>query len=275
MASPVDRVMVGRPSTEASSPKALNCKDPKTGVAQKCWNELHVDQYMKNWHKLNFPKTCKKGDDFSTCFGRLAVSGNDPQNCTSLASRNCKKLDPTDHYLAPEWFYGAYNSWAIHEFFVNWANATRKTAAKNPTVISTAATPVDFDSFAVAKTGGLSNIDVALNGLLTAAGNSPQNLAFRHILNKVAPTSKLTYKSTEDGIKTAKPTVAELVVKRLEEVLMFVETNLTGFLAMAANGTFSTSEVVTEVSLVSALVPDAGDIATVDDGAVEEVVGKM
>ncbi|KAL8814171.1 MAG: hypothetical protein Q9223_006584, partial [Gallowayella weberi] len=75
MASPVDPIRVGRPAVGASS-QTLNCKDPKTGIAQQCWNELKVGQYMKNWYKLNFPKTCKKGDDFSTCFGNLAVSGS-------------------------------------------------------------------------------------------------------------------------------------------------------------------------------------------------------
>ncbi|KAL8805966.1 MAG: hypothetical protein Q9182_001623 [Xanthomendoza sp. 2 TL-2023] len=163
----------------------------------------------------------------------------------------------------------------MHEFFLNWANATLKAAAQNPTVITTAATPQDIDTFSAAKTGGRSNIDVALNGLLTAAPKPPQNLALRHLLNTVAPKSSLTYNSAEIENATTKPTVAELVVQRLEEVLKFVETDLNGFLAMADNGAFSASEVVTEVSLVSALVPGAGEIARLNDGGVEGVVETM
>ncbi|KAL8803031.1 MAG: hypothetical protein Q9223_006395 [Gallowayella weberi] len=166
----------------------------------------------------------------------------------------------------------------MHEFFLNWANATLKATAQNATVITTAATPQDFDSFSAANAGGRSNIDVALNGLLTASAiNSPQELRLRHILNDVAPKSKLTYKSsTEEEIqKATKPTVAEMVVQRLEEVLRFVETDLDGFLAMADNGIFSTSKIVSEVSLVSSLVPGSGEIARLDDGGVEEVVATM
>ncbi|KAI4248802.1 MAG: hypothetical protein L6R40_000813 [Gallowayella cf. fulva] len=293
------------PVVQTSHPRPLDCKVPKTGIASKCWGELKADQYMQRWAKLNYPKTCKKGDDFSTCFNRLAAPGNGPQNCTSLASKHCNKLNPSQHFLSPQWFYGSYNSWAvpryrernahflyipfddqsltkprsktnapqnqtaIHAFLSNFANATRYLAAENPSSIAEVIAPVDIDSFTAASNVGLVNIDVALNGLLRSAPDSPQHTALQLlVIAETTPKSTLQYNSND--VANAKPSVAEIVVRRLEELLRYVETDLEAFLAMAKEGAFSVPEVVSEAALVKSWWPKAPGIVSLGDGEVVE-----
>ena len=111
IAAPVENTILvgqGKPSTPAGP---LKCTDPKTGTDPKCWNELKVDAYLKKWNHDNFPATCKKFTEWSTCFNVFAAPGNGPQNCTTINSNQCQKLDPAEHYLSPQWYYGSYNSW--------------------------------------------------------------------------------------------------------------------------------------------------------------------
>ncbi|KAL8780449.1 MAG: hypothetical protein Q9213_006461 [Squamulea squamosa] len=221
-------------------PELLSCKDPKTGIAQKCWDELKVGSYMLDWAKKNFPSTCKKGEDFSTCCNRFAAPANGPQDCTSLASED-----------------------SIHEFIVNWANATKYVATRNPSTIKIAATPEDIFGFIAARDNGTLKIDVALSGLITKGLiETPQRDMLHTTITSYAPKSNLAYNSNK--IETA--SVAELIVKRLDEVLTFDRV-----LAMAESGTFSTPEVVSEAILVKTWWPEAGEIASSCDG-VEEAV---
>lgn len=92
---------------EARAP--IKCDDPKTGIAPFCWNSLKVGDYMESWHKANVPKTCKKDEYWSVCFDRMATS-NFKQDCTGITS-SCEALDPKLHYLSPQWYYGAFNTW--------------------------------------------------------------------------------------------------------------------------------------------------------------------
>ena len=98
------------PLQQATSSSTVKCNDAKTGVAASCWTSLKVADYMTSWQQKNFPNACKEGEAWSICFDRLAVS-KAGQDCTEINSTKCEKFDPNQHYLSPQWYYGAYNTW--------------------------------------------------------------------------------------------------------------------------------------------------------------------
>ncbi|KAI4253883.1 MAG: hypothetical protein L6R42_007409 [Xanthoria sp. 1 TBL-2021] len=184
IAAPVENTTLvdqGRPSTP---PAPLKCTDPKTGTSAKCWTEVKVDEYMEEWHRKNFPAQCKSSD-WSTCFNVFAKPGNGLQNCTAIDSEQCQQLNPRQHFLSPQWYYGSYNSWwltkfqqhpAINKFFSGWSNAIKQVDAINPYVIHNASKPQGVDEFLAAKTTDKTiSIDLVLNNLITRAPSDPQN----------------------------------------------------------------------------------------------------
>ncbi|KAL8657306.1 MAG: hypothetical protein Q9226_002040 [Calogaya cf. arnoldii] len=238
IAAPVENtILVGqrKPSTPAGP---LKCTDPKTGTDPKCWNELKVDEYLEKWHHLNFPATCKNSTEWSTCFNLFVGPGNGPQNCTTTNYEQCQKLDPAEHYLSPQWYYGSYNSWSINQFFSGWVKAIRSVAKGEPSFLQEAAEPEGVDEFLAAKNLDKTvSIDLVLGNLITRAKSDPQNDALRAVLKTFKPNS---YK-LGDKTKSAKPDplLPFLLEKRLNETLYHVESNMTSFLAMATNGRFS------------------------------------
>lgn len=99
------------PPPPVAVPSPVKCNDPTTGVTELCWDKLKAGDYIQRWANLNFPKTCKAGEAWSVCFDRLATN-NLHQDCTAINSTKCAPFnDPIFHYLSPQWFYGAYNTW--------------------------------------------------------------------------------------------------------------------------------------------------------------------
>ncbi|KAL8946774.1 MAG: hypothetical protein Q9222_006877 [Ikaeria aurantiellina] len=247
---------------------AVNCSDPKTGVAPKCWNTLKVSDYMTNWKRLNFPTTCKEGEFWSTCFDRLATS-NLKQDCTVLNSTNCAPFDPQFHYLSPQWYYGAHNTYTINQYLTTWSAALKHIHSTNPSIITSAAQPIDIDAFRAAHAnsnaqGGpgasLVNIDIALANLIHLSGSNPQSDALLALL----PIFKsfLTYDA--NAIEKANPPVADRLQIRLQQLVKHVESDVEGFLIMAGNGSFSVPEVVSSAGIVKGLSPEEGEVGSIE-----------
>ncbi|KAL8848355.1 MAG: hypothetical protein Q9221_006604 [Calogaya cf. arnoldii] len=240
IAAPVENTILvgqGKPSTPAGP---LKCTDPKTGTDPKCWNELKVDAYLKKWNHDNFPATCKKFTEWSTCFNVFAAPGNGPQNCTTINSNQCQKLDPAEHYLSPRWYYGSYNSWSINQFFSGWVTAIRSVAAGEPSFLQEATKPQGIDEFTTKNTDNTVSIDLVLGNLITRAKSDPQNDALRVVLKTFKPNSYTLGDKTNSG--KPDPLLPFLLEKRLNETLYHVESNMTSFLAMATNGRFKPFE---------------------------------
>ncbi|KAL8755580.1 MAG: hypothetical protein Q9199_003546 [Rusavskia elegans] len=122
---------------------------------------------------------------------------------------------------------------AINKIFSGWSNAIKQVDAINPYVIHNASKPQGVDE----------SIDLVLNNLITRAPSDPQNDALRAVLKIFRPNSYTLGDKTNSG----KPDMLlpVLLQMRLADTLRHVETNLTSFLTMAANGTF-TKQVYTE-----------------------------
>ncbi|KAI4119194.1 MAG: hypothetical protein LQ345_000845 [Seirophora villosa] len=242
---------------EARAP--IKCDDPKTGIAPFCWNSLKVGDYMEGWHKANVPKTCKKDEYWSVCFDRMATS-NFKQDCTGITS-SCEELDPKIHYLSPQWYYGAFNTWSINDFFKTWHKAIDTVSKKNPATLVDAATPNDFDTFLGAQNNGKISVDVPLNALVRKAGKNAKTDALAALIK--AYPAKAKYDSAK--IEKADPPIATHLKMRLEELLKIAETNLDAFVDFASNGTFSLKprDFAAE-SLVDLLYPEGRIMVSID-----------
>ncbi|KAL8711169.1 MAG: hypothetical protein Q9220_004314 [cf. Caloplaca sp. 1 TL-2023] len=243
---------------------AVNCNDPKTGVAPNCWNTLKVSDYMTNWQKANFPTHCKEGESWSVCFDRLATS-NLKQDCTVLNSSNCASFDPKFQYLAPQWFYGAHNTYTINRYLTSWSAALKHIQATAPSIITSAAQPNDFDAFRAAHNTNAQgansvNIDIALANLIHLSGSTPQSDALAALL----PTFKSFTTYDANNIVKADPPVADLLQIRLQQLLKHVESDVPSFVQMAGKGAFSVPEVISSATLVKALNPKDADVASIE-----------
>lgn len=87
----------------------VDCKNLTTGRANKCWDELHLTQWVINWANNN---KCYESEGFSTCFLRL--NGFWGIDCSQIALNAC--VPPQNPNLAtePEVFYVAYNVYGTH-----------------------------------------------------------------------------------------------------------------------------------------------------------------
>ena len=152
------------------------------------------------------------------------------------------------------------NCLAINQFFTAWSAAVKFIAKGNPSIINTAAQPADFDAFAAAHSKEQVSVDVALNNLIIQAPKNPQNNALADVLKTFK--SFTTYDAST--ISTANPPIATLLEVRLEQVLKHVETDIPSFLAMAANGAFSSANITSSAELTKALWPENGAVASID-----------
>lgn len=98
--------------------KTLNCSDPKTGTGSRCWDELNVANYLMLWKAKNVPNSCKEGEAWSICFDRLATT-NHKQDCTQINSTECEPFDSEGHYLSPQWYYVAFNTWCQYKYLAS------------------------------------------------------------------------------------------------------------------------------------------------------------
>ncbi|KAI4207819.1 MAG: hypothetical protein LQ346_000322 [Caloplaca aetnensis] len=270
--------------------KILNCKDPKTGTGSRCWGELKVDHYLMQWKAKNVPATCKEGEAWSICFDRLATT-NLKQDCTQINSTKCEPFDPESHYLSPQWYYGAFNTWckykdiasntfiahlgtqadmnriAINQYFTRWYKAIDTISREHPATIYAAAQPQDIDVFVAANKKQELSIDVALRNLISTARETPQTHALVGAM-KAFP-SFVTYNSS--NVEKNNPPVATFLKTRLEQLLRQVESDLPAFLAMAKNGTFSQKSTLPEVAAVEGLVdqlyPEGAAMVSIDSAS--------
>ena len=85
------------------------CTNLSTGRANRCWDELNLSDWVRNWTTDN---KCYQGEGFSTCFLRL--NGFWALDCSQIAPDAC--VAPQDPNLAhkPEVFYVAYNIYGTH-----------------------------------------------------------------------------------------------------------------------------------------------------------------
>lgn len=127
------------------------------------------------------------------------------------------------------------NDMDINKFFTTWYNAINILGKEYPKVIYDAAKPEDIDTFVAAHNKGQVSIDVALRGIIIQTTQGPQTNALLAAM-KAFP-SPVKYDSS--NIEKANPPVATALKTRLEQLLLHVESDLPGFLAMAAEGAFS------------------------------------
>lgn len=69
-----------------SEKSAVNCSDPSTGMANRCWEELKLDDYISNFSKNH---TCLRGEDFAACF--LRNEGFPGMDCSVISRSGCGK----------------------------------------------------------------------------------------------------------------------------------------------------------------------------------------
>ena len=82
----------------------VNCRDLKTGRSNKCWNELHLTDWVTNWMNEN---PCYQDEAFASCFLRL--EGFYGLDCTGIKVSSCTSPQGIIVGTAPEVFYVAYN----------------------------------------------------------------------------------------------------------------------------------------------------------------------
>ncbi|KAL9023436.1 MAG: hypothetical protein Q9180_008236 [Flavoplaca navasiana] len=224
--------------------RPFNCNDPKQGVNKNCWNELKVEEHLTDW-VAHLPPRCKKDEAWSVCYDRVATT-NLEQDCTQINSTKCQPFDPNFSYIHPQWYYGAYNTWSINNFFTSWYKAIDIIAKEYPAVIVNAAKPEDIDTFLAFKNNGQTSIDAALRGLIIKTDSEPQRDALMAAISEYPSTVK--YDS--NNIETADPPVATLLKTRLAQLLKYVESDLPAFLAMAAEGAFSQPKRLSEGAII-------------------------
>lgn len=149
---------------------------------------------------------------------------------------------------------------AINQFFSAWSNAIKAIGRGDPSIINTAAVPQDIDEFSASKSGNQVSIDVALHNLIIQAPKSLQNDALAAALKTFK--TFVTYDTSK--IESTNPPIATLLDIRLQQLLSHVGKDLSSFLAMASNGTFSTEPVMTRQDLLKTLWPGSDTTVTID-----------
>ncbi|KAL8674040.1 MAG: hypothetical protein Q9168_001572 [Polycauliona sp. 1 TL-2023] len=237
IAVPVDTAELTRhyePPGNGTPAGPVTCTDPMTGVDATCWDELKVASYLEQDNALT---QCQKDDaGWSTCFNALAQPGNTTQKCRAINSTICHEPDPALHYLSPQAFYGAYNSWALNYFFTAWLNAIDVVSKNAPDVLINAAQPIT-------NTRAIS-IDRILNNLINSLSWNAQNEALRDMLHAYQPDASVVYYDGLNGEYSGgllNPDIPLMLQTRLARVHEHVQDDLPSFLAMTANGTFTPS----------------------------------
>ena len=87
----------------------VDCRNLKTGRANKCWDELQLTQWVMNWTNEN---KCYQTEPFSTCFLRL--NGFWGLDCSQIAPNACVAPQDPNLVTEPEIFYVAYNIYGKH-----------------------------------------------------------------------------------------------------------------------------------------------------------------
>ena len=82
----------------------VNCTDPTTGRDNKCWEELHLSQWVEDWVDTN---ACYAGEAFASCF--LRKEGFPGLDCTGIKIDACTAPQGENVLKEPEVFYVAYN----------------------------------------------------------------------------------------------------------------------------------------------------------------------
>ena len=82
---------------------AVNCSDLHTGRDNKCWEELNLTDYVKDWTSKT---QCRQNEGFSTCFLRWA--GFYGLDCAGIKIAACTSPQGSTA-IDPKIFYVAYN----------------------------------------------------------------------------------------------------------------------------------------------------------------------
>ena len=86
----------------------VDCSNLRTGRDNKCWNELSLTSWVKNWVIYN---PCDENEGFSSCF--LRKVGYPQLDCTGIKLDTCTP-PPVIHGDDPRIFYVAYNIYGMN-----------------------------------------------------------------------------------------------------------------------------------------------------------------
>ncbi|KAF6217756.1 hypothetical protein HO133_006583 [Letharia lupina] len=113
--------------------QGVNCTDPNAITSGLCWEELHLAEYLTDWH-TNRPicstiygtledgaNCCAPNEVWSTCFIRLAI-GNHGYNCININEGTCPNFQ-VGASIAPQVRYILGTMYNINNFFSNWNGA--------------------------------------------------------------------------------------------------------------------------------------------------------
>ena len=89
----------------------VNCTDPTTGRDNKCWEELQLTQWVKDWVDKN---PCYTGEAFASCF--LRKEGFPGLDCTGIKIDACTSPQGENVLKEPEVFYVAYNIYGMQPY---------------------------------------------------------------------------------------------------------------------------------------------------------------
>ena len=82
----------------------INCSDLSTGRANKCWEELNLTQYVRDWLKNS---VCAAGEGFASCY--LRQNKLYAHDCSHISVSSCPAPESDALSEDPRAFYVAYN----------------------------------------------------------------------------------------------------------------------------------------------------------------------
>ena len=82
----------------------VDCRNPSTGRANKCWEELKLTQWVEDWVNDN---SCYPNEPFASCF--LRKEGFPGLDCTGIRPSACTAPQGDNVLTKPEVFNVAYN----------------------------------------------------------------------------------------------------------------------------------------------------------------------
>ena len=136
---------------------------------------------------------------------------------------------------------------AVHHYISAWYSTISTLATQNSSVIHSAAQPIPISPLTDSAAYNIS-VDDALTNLILKDGFNNQTAALMTIFN-IAPWNA-SY-SPQDPIDIA--ALATRMQLRLNMTLAAVQSNVSLFLDLASNGTFSTTNVPDDLDLVATL----------------------
>ena len=93
----------------------VNCLDVSTGRSNRCWAQLNLTGYVKDWLNNHH---CYEGEGFSTCY--LRQNNFVERDCSAVSLSSCTSTSYDQAGSDPRKFYVAYNIYGKHEIRALW-----------------------------------------------------------------------------------------------------------------------------------------------------------